>query len=73
MSPATPQRTDRGRRADPAPTMLPEITWVVEIGSPRLAVVSSTPAADVCAANPCAGSSGSTRWPSVRMIRQPPA
>src|SRR5919198_1525072 len=27
----------------------------------------------VCAANPCGGSSFATRWPSVLMIRQPPA
>ena len=49
-----------------------EMTCVVDTGIPRLAVATSTVAAVVSAAKPCAGSSSTTRRPIVRMIRQPP-
>ena len=48
------------------------MTWVVETGMPKWAVASSTVAAVVSAANPWTGSSSTTRWPIVFMIRQPP-
>ena len=52
--------------------MAPEMTWVVETGIPKWAVVSRMPAEVVSAANPWTGSSLATRWPIVFMIRQPP-
>ncbi len=50
----------------------PETTWVVETGIPKWAAPRMTVAAVVSAANPWTGSSSATRWPIVRMIRQPP-
>ena len=49
-----------------------EMTWVVETGMPKWAVVNRIEAAVVSAAKPWTGSSLATRWPIVRMIRQPP-
>ena len=72
MRRATPQRTPLGPRADPTPMIALEMTWVVETGIPRWAVTMRTVAAVVSAAKPWTGSSSTTRWPIVRMIRQPP-
>ena len=47
-------------------------TWVVDTGIPKWAVPTRTLAAVVSAANPWIGSSWTTRWPIVCMIRQPP-
>ena len=56
----------------PTPMMALEMTWVVETGIPKWAVPRRTVAAVVSAANPWIGSSSTTRWPIVCMIRQPP-
>ena len=72
MRRATPQRTPLGPRAEPTPMIALEMTWVVETGMPRWAVPSRTVAAVVSAAKPWTGSSSTTRWPIVCMIRQPP-
>jgi hypothetical protein len=48
------------------------MTWVVLTGKPKCAVVSSTLAAEVSAAKPCADSSFTILPPTVRMIRHPP-
>ena len=69
---ATPQRTPRGPLLEPTPMIALEMTWVVETGIPKWAVTSSTVAAVVSAAKPWIGSSSTTLWPIVRMIRQPP-
>ena len=50
-----------------------EITWVVETGIPKCDAAKMIVAAVVSAAKPWTGSSLTTRWPIVRMIRQPPA
>ena len=73
MFPATPQRTAWKPRTAPAPSTDPEIVCVVETGKPKCAVPQRIDAHAVCAANPCAGSIFAMRWPSVLMIRQPPA
>ena len=73
MFPATPQRTAWKPRTAPAPSTEPEIVWVVETGKPRCAVPQRIEAHAVCAANPCGGSIFAMRWPSVLMMRQPPA
>ena len=52
--------------------MAPEMTCVVDTGIPKWAVASRIEAAVVSAAKPWTGSSLATRWPIVRMIRQPP-
>ena len=49
-----------------------EMTWVVETGMPKWAVAMRMVAAVVSAAKPWTGSSSTTRWPIVCMIRQPP-
>ena len=69
---ATPQRTPRTPRLEPTPMIALEMTWVVETGIPRWAVPSRIVAAVVSAAKPWTGSSFTTRWPIVCMIRQPP-
>ena len=50
-----------------------EITCVVDTGMPKCEAPRMMVAAVVSAAKPCTGSSLTTRWPIVRMIRQPPA
>ena len=50
-----------------------EMTWVVDTGIPRCDAPKMIVAAVVSAAKPWTGSSFTTRWPIVRMIRQPPA
>src|SRR3954449_9121998 len=70
--PATPHRTPRVPRLGPTPMIALEMTCVVETGMPSCAVVSRTVAAVVSAAKPLTGSSSTTRWPIVFMIRQPP-
>ena len=62
----------RTRGPMPTPMMALEMTWVVETGIPKCAVPRRTVAAVVSAANPWTGSSSTTRWPIVCMIRQPP-
>ena len=49
------------------------MTWVVETGAPKCDAPRMTVAAVVSAANPWTGSSLTTFWPIVFMIRQPPA
>ncbi len=61
------------RLAQPTPMMLVVMACVVEMGMPRLAATARTEAAVVSAANPCTGWSLTILWPSVRMMRQPPA
>src|SRR5258707_11722114 len=73
MLPATPQRTADRRSLDPTPMIALEITWVVDTGIPKWDAVRMIVAAVVSAANPWTGSSLTTFWPIVRMIRQPPA
>jgi hypothetical protein len=46
---------------------------VVETGKPKCAVAHKIEAQAVCAAKPWGGSIFAIRWPSVAMIRQPPA
>ncbi len=58
---ATPQRTPRTPRAEPTPMIALEMTWVVETGIPRRAVMNRTLAAVVSAAKPWTGSSLTTR------------
>jgi hypothetical protein len=50
-----------------------EITWVVETGIPKCDAPRMIDAAVVSAAKPWTGSSRTTFWPIVFMIRQPPA
>ena len=69
---ATPQRTPRAPRLEPTPMIALEMTWVVETGIPKWAVVNRIVAEVVSAAKPWTGSSSATRWPIVCMIRQPP-
>ena len=73
MLPATPQRTADSRSLDPTPMIALEMTWVVETGIPKCDAVRMIVAAVVSAAKPWTGSSFTTCWPIVRMIRQPPA
>ena len=72
MSPATPQRTAESRVLEPTPMMAVEMTWVVDTGAPIWEAVRMIVAAVVSAAKPWTGSSLTTRWPIVLMIRQPP-
>src|SRR6476469_6548690 len=73
MLPATPQRTADIRSLEPTPMIALEITWVVETGIPKCDAVRMIDAAVVSAAKPWTGSSFTTFWPIVLMIRQPPA
>ena len=73
MFPATPQRTAEKRSLEPTPMIADEITWVVETGIPKCDAPKMIVAAVVSAANPWTGSSFTTLWPIVLMIRQPPA
>ena len=73
MFPAMPQRTADSRFAAPEPITAPEITCVVESGYPKCVAREMTAPPELCAVKPCVGSIAITRWPSVRMIRQPPA
>ncbi len=73
MLPATPQRTAENRSLEPTPRIADEITWVVDTGTPSDDAPMMMLAAVVSAAKPWIGSSLTTRWPIVRMIRQPPA
>ena len=73
MLPATPQRTAFGRSIEPTPMIALAMTWVVETGIPKCDAPRMTVAAVVSAANPWTGSSLTTFWPIVLMIRQPPA
>src|SRR5947207_11366870 len=72
MLPATPQRTAENRSLEPTPMIAELITWVVETGTPKWLAPRMIVAAVVSAAKPWTGSSFTTRWPIVRMIRQPP-
>src|SRR6266576_175823 len=71
--PATPQRTAESRSDEPTPMIALEMTWVVETGIPKCDAVRMIVAAVVSAAKPWTGSSLTTRWPIVLMMRQPPA
>src|SRR4029078_6048843 len=73
MLPATPQRTAENRSLAPTPMIADEITWGVETGIPSGDAPMMIVAAVFSAAKPCTGSSLTTRWPIVLMIRQPPA
>ena len=73
MLPATPQRTAENRSLEPTPMIADEITCVVETGMPKCEAPRMIVAAVVSAAKPWTGSSLTTRWPIVLMIRQPPA
>ena len=70
---ATPQRTALRRSLVPTPMIALEMTWVVETGIPKCDAPRMIVAAVVSAAKPWTGSSFTTRWPIVFMIRQPPA
>ena len=70
---ATPQWTAFGRSTEPTPMIALPMTWVVETGIPKCDAPRMTVAAVVSAANPWTGSSLTTFWPIVFMIRQPPA
>src|SRR5205814_7032718 len=61
------------RRAAPTTMIAAEMLWVVETGIPRWLARKMTVAEVVSAAKPCTGWSLTILWPSVRMIRQPPA
>ena len=73
MLPATPQRTAESRSLEPTPMIALEMTWVVETGIPKCDASRMIVAAVVSAAKPWTGSSLTTCWPIVLMIRQPPA
>ena len=73
MLPATPHRTAENRSLDPTPMIADEMTCVVDTGIPKLDAPRMIVAAVVSAANPWTGSSFTTFWPIVLMIRQPPA
>ena len=73
MLPATPQRTAENRSLEPTPMIADEMTWVVDTGIPKWEAPMMIVAAVVSAAKPWTGSSFTTRWPIVLMIRQPPA
>src|SRR5215218_1650392 len=73
MLPATPHRTADSRSLEPTPMIALEMTWVVETGIPKWDAVKMIVAAVVSAAKPWTGSSLTTFWPMVLMIRQPPA
>ena len=73
MFPATPQRTAENRSLAPTPMIADEMTWVVDTGIPKCDAPKMIVAAVVSAAKPWTGSSFTTRWPIVLMIRQPPA
>jgi hypothetical protein len=70
---ATPQRTALIRSLVPTPMIALEMTCVVETGMPKWEATMMIEAAVVSAAKPWTGSSFTTRWPIVFMIRQPPA
>ena len=69
MLPATPQRTAENRSLEPTPMIADEITWVVETGMPKCDAPMMIVAAVVSAAKPWTGSSFTTCWPIVLMIR----
>src|SRR5271157_661338 len=73
MPRAIPQRTALMRSLVPTPMMAVEMTWVVETGIPKCEATMMMEAAVVSAAKPWTGSSLTTRWPMVLMIRHPPA
>src|SRR5688572_21794538 len=59
--------------AVPTPMMAALMLWVVETGMPRVEASVITEAALVSAAKPWMGCSFTILWPSVLMMRQPPA
>src|SRR5687768_10152193 len=61
------------RLATPTPMIAEEMLWVVDTGMPRLEASRITEAALVSAAKPWMGCNLTSLWPSVLMIRQPPA
>src|SRR5688572_5049351 len=61
------------RLAAPTPMIDAEILWVVETGIPKNVAIKITEAELASAANPLIGCSFTILWPSVLMMRQPPA
>src|SRR5664279_731715 len=70
---AIPQRTALIRSLVPTPMIAVEMTCVVDTGMPKCDAAMMIDAAVVSAAKPWTGSSFTTRWPIVFMIRHPPA
>src|SRR3546814_748723 len=63
----------RGFLAKPTPMIAVEMLWVVDTGMPKCAAVTRIVAEADSAAKPSIGCSLTILWPSVLMIRQPPA
>src|SRR4249919_3879849 len=61
------------RLAVPTPMIAAEMLWVVDTGMPSDDAARITAAALVSAAKPLIGCSFTSLWPSVLMMRQPPA
>src|SRR3954471_20220321 len=61
------------RLAEPTPMMAAEILCVVETGMPSFVAMKMTVAELVSAAKPLMGWSFTILWPSVLMMRHPPA
>src|SRR5688572_5442594 len=73
MRSTTPHLMALKRLAAPTPMMAAEMLWVVETGMPKWVAIQITNAELVSAANPLMGCSFTILWPSVLMMRQPPA
>src|SRR5690625_4297312 len=69
----TPHLMALNRLAVPTPMIAEEMLWVVETGIPRADAPRITDAALVSAAKPWIGCNFTSLWPSVLMMRQPPA
>src|SRR5690606_41478901 len=63
----------RGFLAKPTPMIAVEMLWVVETGMPKWAAVTRIVADADSAAKPSIGCSFTILWPSVLLVRQPPA
>src|ERR1035437_8825893 len=70
---AIPQRTALIRSLVPTPMIAVEMTCVVETGMPKFEATMMIEAGVVSAAKPWTGSTFTTGWPIVFMIRHPPA
>src|SRR5665647_325638 len=70
---ATFQLTAVRRLERPTPRMVEVMTWVVLVGIPKAEAPSITPAEAVSTQKPCTGCNLTKSWPTVLMIRHPPA